>query len=62
MTNDQVNQIIQGVGLMTELWSITFMNFKNQGMSDAEAITHTKALISIMMGSIMGMGDGEATK
>lgn len=54
MINDQVNQIIQGIGVMTELWSITYQGFVKQGMTPEEAITHTKALMSIMVESFYG--------
>lgn len=61
MTNDQINQIIQGVGLMTEIYTITYQSFKKQGLSDKEAIKHTKAFISVMMDSIVG-NDGKSTQ
>lgn len=61
MMNEQIDQIIQGVGVMTELWTITFKNFKSHGMNDTDAVIHTKAFISIMVGSILGNGGGEAT-
>ncbi len=53
MTGDQINQIIQGIGLMTEMYTITYQSFKKQGLSDEEAIKHTKAFISVMMDSIV---------
>lgn len=58
MNNDQVNQLIQGIGMMTELWVITYNGFVNQGMSNEDAIMHTKALMSIMVESFYG-GDKE---
>lgn len=54
MNNEQVNQLIQGIGMMTELWVITFQGFVKQGMSNEEAIMHTKALMSIMVESFYG--------
>lgn len=54
MNNEQVNQLIQGIGMMTELWSITYQGFIKQGMSAEEAIMHTKALMSIMVESFYG--------
>jgi hypothetical protein len=53
MTNDQINQIIQGIGLMTEMYTITYQSFKKQGLSDKEAIMHTKAFISVMINSVL---------
>lgn len=51
MFNDQVNQLIQGIGLMTELYMITYQNFKKQGLSEEESIKHTKAFMAVMMDS-----------
>lgn len=53
MNNDQVKAIIQGIGVMTEMWYITFNNFKKLGMSLEEATEQTKAFISIMFENIM---------
>lgn len=49
MNNEQINQLIQGIGMMTELYLITFSNFKKQNLSDEDAIRHTKAFMSVMM-------------
>lgn len=55
MNNEQINQIIQGIGTMTELWAITYQSFKNQGMSNIDAMTHTKSFMAAMMESSMDM-------
>lgn len=60
MNNDQVRQIIQGIGTLAELWLITFQSFKNQGLSDETATMHTKALMSIMVDSFHDSGGKEA--
>lgn len=54
MNNEQVNQLIQGIGMMGEMWLITFQSFKKQGLSDDEAIMHTKGLMSIMVETFYG--------
>lgn len=56
MNNEQVNQLIQGIGVMTELWLITYQSFAKQGLSNEDAIMHTKALMSIMVESFYGSG------
>ena len=61
MTGGQINQIIQGIGLMTEMYTITYQSFKKQGLGDEEAIKHTKAFISVMMDSIIDTS-GKDTK
>lgn len=53
MNNEQVNQIIQGIGTLTELWIITYSGFKRQGLSNDDAVIHTKALMSIMVDSFI---------
>lgn len=57
MNNEQVNQLIQNIGLCTELWLITYGGFKKQGMSDNEATMHTKAFMSTMLETFMSSGD-----
>ena len=60
MNNDQVKQLIQGIGLMTELWMITYQGFKAQGLNDADAATHTKAFMSVIIDSVGGFnGDND---
>lgn len=64
MNNEQVAQLIQGIGVMTELWLITYQSFKKQDLSDEIAVMHTKAFMSIMMDSFIGSGgsNGEEVK
>lgn len=59
MNNEKVNQIIQGIGVMTELWMITYNGFKSQGLTDDDAIGHTKAFMSIMMTFMTGTNSTE---
>lgn len=60
MNNDQVKQIIQGIGVMTELWSITYNGFVQQGLSPQDAIVHTKGFMSVMLGLFLNAdGSGE---
>ena len=54
MNNEQVNQIIQGLGAITEMWMIVYNNFKQQGLNDETALAHTKALMSVAMGGMLG--------
>ena len=59
MNNDQVKQLIQGIGLLTELWTITYQGFRQQGLSDAESIKHTRELISVMVATMINTGGTE---
>lgn len=60
MTNDKLNNLIQSIGLLTELWSITYQGFKRQGMSDSDAMQHTKAFMSGMFDSFLEFSDKES--
>ena len=53
MNNDAVNQLIQGIGVMAELWTITFKSFINQGLKVSEAMEHTKAFMSVIIENII---------
>lgn len=49
MNSEQINALINGLGMMTELYMIIYQNFKNQKMSDDDAIKHTKAFMAVMV-------------
>lgn len=51
-----LEELIKGIGTLSELWMITFQSFKNQKMSDEDALMHTKAMMSIMVESFYGSG------
>lgn len=57
--NEQVKQLIQGIGVLTELWTITYNGFKQQGLNDVDSIRNTKELMSIIMESIVKHGESE---
>ena len=59
MNNDEVKNIIQGLGAITEMWIIVYSNFKKQGLNDETALVHTKALMSSMMGGMLGTNKEE---
>lgn len=52
MNGEKLTQLIQGIGVLTELWVITFQSFKSQGMDDVSATRHTKAFMSIILDPI----------
>lgn len=54
MNDDQLNNFIQGIGVFTDLWVLTYQNFKNHGMNDTDAVDNTKALMSVMIDSVIG--------
>ena len=44
-----LNDLIQGMGTLTQIWTITYQSFREQKMSNEEAMIHTQALMSTMM-------------
>lgn len=54
MNNDKILEIIQSIGVMTDMWIITYRSFMEHGMSSDEAIMHTKALMGSMLESTIG--------
>lgn len=54
MNNENVEKIVQGVGVMVELWCIVNNNFISQGMTKEDALAHTSAFMEIMLGNMMG--------
>lgn len=61
MNNDLVKQLIQGLGVMTELWAITYNSFKSQGFTNGDAINHTKAFMSVVIGGILDQSNKEGS-
>lgn len=59
MNNDAVNQLIQGIGVMAELWTITFRSFINQGFTISDAMLHTKAFMSVIIENTMESNGGK---
>ena len=51
--NDNLKEFIKGMGALTEMWTVTYRGFINQGYSVSDALTHTReftaALITAMM-------------
>ena len=57
--NDKVLELINGVGAMAELWTISYNSFKKQGYSDDDAIVHTKAFMSVMTDVVLKLGGNQ---
>lgn len=60
MNNDQLTQLIQGIGMMTELHMITYQNFLDHKMTDAEALKHTKIFMTALLEVLMRPGGGSS--
>lgn len=59
MNSDVVNQLIQGIGVMAELWTITFRSFISQGFTVSDAMLHTKAFMSVIIENTMETNGGK---
>lgn len=54
--NDKILEFIQGLGALTEIWMVTYNNFKKQNLSDAEAYAHTREFMKVIVSTITGLG------
>lgn len=61
MNNNQLDDLIKGMGMMCELWTIVYQNFKAQKITEEEALKHTGAFMAIMLKSFIGNSSEEAT-
>lgn len=60
MNNNALTELMQGIGMLTELWTIAYKGFTAQGLSEAEAMVHTKGFMAAMIDSITRMpNDGQ---
>ena len=55
-SSNMLNELIKTIGMMSELWMITYNSFKNMKLSDEEAREHTKACMSVIMHEVMSSG------
>ena len=60
--NDAVQEMINGIGLMTELWIIVYDSFTSHGMNDREAFAHTREFMSVITGYILNTGNTGKTE
>ena len=60
--NDAVQALINGIGLMTELWIVVYDSFTSHGMNDREAFAHTREFMSVITGFILNTGNTGKTE
>lgn len=53
MGSERMKEFLISVGLMTEIWTITYNSFKKQGFTTQDALEHTKAFMAMTIESIM---------
>lgn len=60
MNNNALTELMQGIGMLTELWTITYRGFTAQGLSETEAMMNTKGFMATMINFIIKMpNDGQ---
>lgn len=52
MNNSALTELMKGIGILTELWIIAYRGFTAQGLSENEAMMHTKGFMAAMIDSI----------
>ena len=60
--NDAVQELINGIGLLTELWIMVYNSFIGHGMDDREAFAHTREFMSVITGSLLNTGKKDDNK
>lgn len=55
-SSNMLNELIKTIGMMSELWMITYNSFKNMKLSDEEAMKHTKEYMSVIIHEAMSSG------
>lgn len=50
--NEHLEKFIQNMGLLCEEWTIIYRSFISQGLSEKEAMTHTKAFMATVLEDI----------
>ena len=60
--NDAVQELINGIGIMTELWIIVYDSFTSHGMNNREAFAHTREFMSVITGFILNTGNTGKTE
>lgn len=60
--NDAVQELINGIGLLTELWIMVYNSFISHGMDDREAFAHTREFMSVITGSLLNTGKKDDNK
>ena len=56
MNNNYINELVQSIGAISELWAITYYSFLKEGMESSIAISNTKAFMEIVL-SVFVKGD-----
>lgn len=47
--NEKLKEFINGIGVMCETWMITYNNFVKMGLSQNDALLHTKHMTTVIL-------------
>ena len=57
--NEKLKEFLMGIGAMTELWTVTYNNFRKQGLTHSDALEHTAAFTRTLMGYVKDVGGSD---
>jgi hypothetical protein len=46
---EELKKFLEGVGALTELWTVIYNNFRRQGMARHEAAEHTQMMVQTIL-------------
>ena len=55
MDNNALTELMIGIGMLTELWTIAYKGFISQGLSEDKAMAYTKGFMSAMIDFMVRM-------
>lgn len=56
--NSNLDDFIRGIGLMVEMWVVTYNSFIKTGLSESDAMKHTKAFMELVIDSNLAKQEG----
>lgn len=57
--NENLKQFIEGTGIMCETWIIMYNNFLKLGLTQKDALMHTREMMSVMYEAMTGNSNGD---
>ena len=60
--NSNLGDFIKGIGLMVEFWVVTYNSFIKTGLSESDAMKHTKAFMELVINSNLSKQEGGSTE
>ena len=54
--DEKLKSFIDSMGVLCEVWTLTYTNFVNQGLKPSEAMKHTQGFMSTFIATITQTG------